>query len=466
MSGSRFAMSMKSMVSKLTCSALSLLMLVSVTMVSTASASAQGRLPIVRDAEIEALLVDYAKPIFKAAGLNRKGIEIVLVNNPSFNAFVDGRRIFINTGALMSAETPNEVIGVLAHESGHLAGGHQQRLREQLARSRTIAIVGALAGIGAAAAGSSLDIDGAGAAGTGLMTAAPSVAQRALLSYQRSEEITADRAAIQYLNATGQSAKGMLKTFDRFTKQAALAGVRRNPYEVSHPLPRERIALLEELARKSPHFNKTDSPALQQRHDMIRGKIAAYGGGAPAVGRAFKNNPNSAGARYGMAISQFLRGDTRRALAGIDKLISQNKNNPYLYELKGEILLVARQPGKAAAALSKAAKLDKRNSSVIRGRLGFALVSSGDQKQMKRAIQELRAAISADPNNFNAYSYLARAYSQTGDVAMAELTQAEGYFRAGNVREAKRFAVRAQKKLPKNTPNWQRASDIVRYKTK
>ncbi len=134
--------------------------------------------------------------------------------------------------------------------------------------------------------------------------------------------------------------------------------------------------------------------------------------------------------------------------------------------MKGEILLKSRQPSKAAAAFSKAAKLDRYGSSVIRGRLGFALVSTGDPKQMKRAIQELRAAISTDPDNFNAYSYLARAYSQAGDVAMAELTQAEGYFRAGNVRDAKRFAVRAQKKLPKNTPNWQRAADIVRYKSK
>ena len=442
-----------------------LLLLVGMAFVPAGPASAQGRLPIVRDAEIEALLLDYASPIFQAAGLNRKGIEIVLVNNRSYNAFVDGRRIFINTGALMDAEVPNEVIGVLAHESGHLAGGHQQRLREQLARSRTIAIVGALAGMGAAAAGGALDIDGASKAGGGLMSAAPSVAQRALLSYQRSEEITADRAAINYLNATGQSGKGMLTTFQRFTQQASLAGVQINPYEVSHPLPRERIALLEDLARKSGNFDKKDSPALQRRHDMIRGKIAAYTGGAPEVSRVFRDNPNSAGARYGMAISQFLRGDTRRALAGIDQLISEDKNNPYLYEIKGEIYLASRQPDKAASAFSTAVKLDRHNSGVIRGRLGFALVSTGDAKQMDAAIRELRAAISSDQNNFSAYTYLARAYAQSGDVAMAELTQAEGYFRSGNVPEAKRFAVRAQKKLPKGTPSWQRASDIVKYKT-
>ncbi|MEM9106729.1 MAG: M48 family metalloprotease [Pseudomonadota bacterium] len=441
------------------------LVLAGMVLVTSAPSNAQGRLPIVRDAEIETLLIDYANPILRVAGLNRKGIEIVLVNHPSFNAFIDGRRIFMNTGALMLSDTPNEIIGVLAHEAGHLAGGHQQRLRDQLARSRTLAIVGALVGMSAAAAGGALDIDGAGAAGAGLMSAAPSVAQRALLSYRRSEEVVADRSAVQYLDATGQSAKGMLDTFASFAQQAALRGVRTNAYAATHPLPRERIALLEELAKKSPHYNKKDSASLQRRHDMVRGKIAAYTGGAPAVSRTFNNDPNNPGARYGMAISQHLRGDTRRALAGIDKLISEDRNNPYLHEIKGEILLSARQPNDAVAAFSRAAKLDKKNSSVLRGRLGFALVSTGDPANMKAAIRELRAAIAADPDNFGAYTYLARAYSQAGDVPMAELTQAEGYFRAGNVREAKRFAVRAQKKLPRNTPNWQRASDIVRYKT-
>ncbi|MEX3008826.1 M48 family metalloprotease [Hoeflea sp. TYP-13] len=457
---------MKLNVSKLMHAALLFVLTFSLAFAPTVPVNAQGRLPIVRDAEIEGLLLDYARPIFKVAGLNRKGIEIILVNSPSFNAFVDGRRIFVNTGALLIAQTPNEIIGVIAHESGHLAGGHQQRIRDQIARSRTIAIVGALAGIGAAAAGSAMGASGATAAGGGLANAAPSVATRALLSYRRSEEITADRAAVKYLNATGQSAKGMLTTFKRFSQQRALSGVRGDPYWSSHPLPRERIALMEELAKKSKNYNKKDSARLQRRHDMIRGKIAAYTGGAPAVGQAFRDNPNGVGARYGMAISQFLRGDTRRALAGIDKLIAQDKNNPYLYEIKGEIYLAARQPKKAASAFARAVKLDKYKSGIIRGRLGFAYLSTGDSSQMNKAVRELKAAIRTDPNNFAAYTFLSRAYAQAGDVANAELTQAEGYFRGGNVKEAKRFAVRALQKLPKGTPSWQRASDIVKYKTK
>ncbi len=434
-------------------------------MTSLIPAQAQG-LPVVRDAEIEGLMTDYARPIFKAAGLSNRGIDIILLNNLSFNAFVAGRRIFINTGAIVLAESPNEIIGVLAHESGHIAGGHQERLREQLARARILAVVGTLAGIGAAAAASAAGSSGASSVGGGLAAAAPSIAQRSLLSYQRTEEINADRAAIKYLNATGQSSKGMLTTFKRFQQQAALAGVGRDPYTSSHPLPRDRIALMEELARKNKNFNKKDPASRQRRHDMARGKIAAYSGGAAAVARVFNNNKKNVGYRYGIAIASYLRGDTRRALADIDKLIAQDRNNPYLHEMKGEILLGARQPKKAAASLAKAVKLDKKKSGVLRGRLGFAYLQTGDAAQAQKAVRELQAAIKSDPDNFNAYGHLSRAYAQSGDVANAELAQAQGYFRAGNVREAKRFAARAQRKMKKGTPSWQRANDIVKYRSK
>ena len=182
---------------------------------STGAAHAQS-VPIVRDAEIEALVRDYARPILKAAGLANSNINIVLVNDPAFNAFVAGRRMFINTGALMTAETPNEIIGVIAHEAGHIAGGHQERLRDQLARAQTMAIVAALLGAGAMVAGAATDTSGLGAAGAGIVAGGSEMARRGLLGYQRSEETTADRSAITYLNATGQSAQGMLKTFQRF----------------------------------------------------------------------------------------------------------------------------------------------------------------------------------------------------------------------------------------------------------
>lgn len=422
---------------------------------------AQGTVAVIRDAEIEALLKDYAAPIFGAAGLSRSGIEIILVNNRSFNAFVDGRRIFINTGALLLAETPGEIIGVIAHEAGHIAGGHQQRLREQIARSQIFGVVGSLLGVGAIAAGSLSGSDGASAAGMGMATASGGLAQRNLLSYRREEEMNADQAAIRYLNATGQSAAGMLATFERFAQGLALAGVQVDPYQQSHPLPRERIQQLQELARASPHFARSDPPALQMRHDLMRGKIAANVGGAPAVQRAFHDNPGSIGARYGQAIATHLAGSSGPALQAMDGLVREQPNNAYFHEIRGEILLRAGRAREAADAFQHAARLDSANSGLIRAQRGFALLRAGDPSLIDTAIGDLRAAISTDPSNINAYRQLSQAYAQKGDVANAELAMAEGYFRTGNTREARVFATRAQQKLQPGTPAWMRANDII-----
>ncbi|WP_404861993.1 M48 family metalloprotease [Georhizobium sp. MAB10] len=427
---------------------------------SVPTASAQS-IAIVRDAEIEALLKDYARPIFGAAGLTQRNIEIVLVNNRSFNAFVDGRRIFINTGALLLAESPGEIIGVLAHEAGHIAGGHQARLREQIARSQIFGVVGSLLGVGAVAAGSLSGNDGTASAGMGVAAASGGIAQRSLLSYRRTEEINADQSAITYLNATGQSAAGMLATFNRFSQGLALAGVQVDPYQQSHPLPRERIALLEDLARSSPYFNSPVDASLQRRHDLMRGKIAANVGGHPALQRAFNGNTANVGYRYGDAIATRLSGNVGLALQKIDALLAEQPNNPYFHEAKGEILLSGNQAEAAASSFQRAAQLDPNNSGLIRAQRGFALMRTGQPALIEQAISDLREAIGADPTNLSAYRQLSQAYGQRGDVANAELTMAEGYFRAGNVQEARIFAARAQQKLQPGTPAWTRANDIV-----
>lgn len=424
-------------------------------------AYAQGRVAVVRDAEIETLLRDYAIPVLKAAGLKSSRVQIVLVNDSSFNAFVDGRRIFVNTGALSASSVPNEIIGVLAHEAGHMAGGHQQRLREQIATARTLAIVGSLIGAGAIAAGSISGNSGGAQAGGALITATPTLVQRNLLSYRRSEEMNADQAAARYLNATGQSMQGMLTTFQRFSQSLSLSGVQVDKYQVSHPLPRDRIALLEELARKSKYFDVKDPKSLNDRHQLMRAKIAAYSGGAAAVVRLFSKDRGSLAARYGDAIATDLSGNSAASLQKLDALIREQPNNPYFHEFRGEVLLKLRRPDDAIKAFGQATKLDRSKSPLIRARLGFALVTSGNPANMKRAIEELRAAIQAEPDNYPAYRNLSQAYGQTGDIANAELAMAEGNYRAGNSREAKVFAARALQKLPKGSPGAIRANDIL-----
>jgi predicted Zn-dependent protease len=430
-----------------------------------ASLAQQQKLPIVRDAEIEALVREYARPVLKAAGLANSGIEIVLVNDSSFNAFVAGRRIFVNTGALLQSETPNEIIGVLAHEAGHIAGGHQERLRDQLARAQTMAIVAGLLGIGATVAGAASKSSGLAQAGTGLALGGSEVARRGLLAYQRTEETTADRSALTYLERTGQSPAGMLKTFKRFQSALALSGANVDPYRISHPTPRDRIANLETLARQSPYFDKLDPPALQQRHDMMRAKIAVYTQGQSAAQRLFRQNRTSVAAQYGDAQATFVFGNPRSALGKVDALLKEQPKNPYFHELRGDVLMKANRPAEAAKAYATAVSLDPAKSGMLMMSYGQALLAVGTRDSAEKAVQQLRKGLDRDPENAAAYRYLAQAYGQLGDIAEAELATADGYYYSGDYEQAKIMAARAQQKFKRGTPGWVRAQDIINQPT-
>lgn len=434
-----------------------------VTVAACLPAHAQASLPVVRDAEIEALVRDYARPIFKAAGL-RSGIDIILINDTSFNAFVAGQRMFINTGALLQAETPNEIIGVIAHEAGHLAGGHQERLRDQIARAQTMAIVASLLGIGAIAAGAAANSSELAQAGGGIVMGGGEAARRSLLGYQRSEETTADRSAITYLEATGQSAKGMLKTFKRFQDALSLSGTRVDPYRISHPMPRDRIANLEALATSSKYYDAEDSPTLQQRHDMMRAKIAVFTQGQSAAARLFRNNKQGLAAQYGDAMATYLYGNLRSSLAKADALVKAQPKNPYFQELRGDILMKMNRPKEAAEAYRSAVRLDPVKSGILKIALGQALLSSGDEASLKKAVLEINEGLERDRENSMGYRYLAQAYGQLGEIPEAELATAEGNFYSGNYQDAKIFAARAQTKMKRGSPGWVRAQDIINFK--
>ena len=443
--------------------ALPLLMVVLALAVFAARAVAQenNRVSIIRDAEIERLIRDYARPIIKAAGLGKSGIDIVLVNDTSFNAFVSGRRIFIHTGAILKAETPGEIIGVIAHETGHMAGGHQFRLRQRAETAEKMAVLSTILGMGVTVAGAATKNGELAGVGGGLAAGGVEAARRSLLSYQRGEEMTADRSAIEYLNRTQQSAAGMLRTFGRFADALALAGTRVDPYRTSHPLPQERIANMQQLAQESPYFDRQDPPELQLRHDMARAKIAAYTIGGNSIQRLFRKDPKSAGARYGLALTAFLYGSPKAALAKTDALIKEMPGNPYLQELRGDTLIKLNKPADAAAAYQKAIRLDPEKSPLLQTGYGQALLLSGNAEAAKKT---LNAALTRDRDNMAAYQYLAQAYGQTGDVANAELATADMHYYGGDMQQAKIFAARAQRQLKTGSPGWLRAQDIISSK--
>ena len=431
------------------------------------SAVAQQKGPAtLRDTETEQLLREYTRPILRAAGLEKQNIQVVIINDSVFNAFVaDGRRIFVNYGAIMQSEAPNQIIGVLAHETGHLAGGHLAKLREQLAQAQTQMIIAMLLGAGAMVAGarSGNSNNGLVNAGAAAVAGPQEMIRRTLISYQRQQEENADRAGVKFLTATGQSAKGMYDTFKRFTNDSLFAARDSDPYLQSHPMPAERVAALEELAHTSPYWSKKDDGSLQLRHDMVRAKVSAFMERQDTVYRRYPLSNDSLPARYAHAITTYLHGDLRSALAQIDVLIQTQPNNPYFYELRGQALLEGGKPADAIAPLRKAIVLSN-NAPLIEMLLGQALVATDNKAYTDEAIAILRAAVARETEAPLGYTQLAMAYGHKGDYAEADLASAQAAFLRGDNKTARDLASRAKTRFAIGTPGWVKADDIVSAK--
>jgi predicted Zn-dependent protease len=424
-------------------------------------------LPLLRDTETEQLLREYTRPILRAAGLEKQNIQVVIINESVFNAFVaDGRRIFVNYGALMQSETPNQIIGVLAHETGHLAGGHLAKMREQVARAQTQMIIAMLLGASALVAGARSNAGGSSGlanAGAAAIAGPQEMIQRTLISYVRAQEENADRAGVKFLTATSQSAKGMYETFKRFSNDSLFSAHGADPYVQSHPMPAERVAALEELAHSSPFWDKKDDAALQLRHDMMRAKISAFMERQDTVYRRYPLSNTSLPARYAHAISTYLHGDLRSALAQIDTLIQVQPANPYFYELRGQALLEGGKPTEAIAPLRKAVQLSN-NAPLIEMLLGQALVGTDNKAYTDEAIGILKAAVGRETEAPLGFTQLAMAYGRKGDYADADLASAQAAYLRGDNKTARDLASRAKSRFAIGTPGWVKADDIVAAK--
>ena len=419
-------------------------------------------IPVVRDAETEALLADYLRPIFKAAGITPPKIHIVPSNE--FNAFVaDKGDMFVNTEAIIETKTPNELIGILAHETGHIADQDTARLVQQMNDTKTAMLIASLVGAGAAVAGAATGSQDAGRAGMGIFSAVPGVAERSLLTFRRDQESGADRNAVKYLTAAGQSPAGMLAVMQRLANDALLETQDIDPYLQSHPLPRERVAELQDLIAKSPYINVKDPPALQLRHDLVRAKIVGFTWPADKVLRQYPMTDQSLPAKYARAVLTYRTGKPAQAQVQIDELIRANPNDAYFYELKGQALLETGSVAPSVAALRKAVALDP-SSNILKVLLGQALMASGSASAADEVVSLLSVALQKEPDLSDGYPALARAYALKGDEPMAQLATAQGLFAQGDYQGAKIQATRAQAKLKRGSPAWLRADDIVSYK--
>lgn len=420
----------------------------------TDSAEAQG-LPLIRDSEIERLLNDYSRPIFRAAGLGGGRIRIRIVRSSVFNAFVlDGRNIFVHTGALLQSETPNQIIGVLAHEAGHIDGGHMAALRARIKQDQSRLLLVRLLGIGAAIA----------TGNPAAMVAGDQLVLRSLLAERRSQEGAADQAGLRYLEATQQSGLGMLQTFERFAQQEFVSARYQDPFARSHPVAANRLANLKRLVQSSPYYKKRDSRELQLRHDLMRAKLAGYLQSPGEVFNRYPTSDKSLPARYARAIALFFRGGNGglpRALAAVDSLIKSRPDYPYFWELKGDLLMRAGRKREATPHLRRALKLAPK-SPLITVRLASAMLESNDPKTIARSVKMLRQSLVADPSP-RAYRFLANAYYKQGKRPEADASIAQATFLQGNVKRAKVFAKRARAALRRGSPLWVKMDDIINY---
>lgn len=429
-------------------------------MLATTSASAG----FVRDSETESLIRDYSRPIFRAAGLGTQGIQIHLVGERSFNAFVvDGQNMFINVGTLMNAKTPNQVIGVIAHESGHIAGGHLARLRQQVAKARTASLMLQVLGLAAMAAGAFAGGGGdVGVAGAGVAMGGGQAAFRSVLAYQRAEESSADQAAVVYLNATKQSARGMLKTFEFFADQGIASIKYVDPYAQTHPMPQQRMSQLHELAEKSPYFNAMDSPELQRRHDMMRAKLYGFLDNPKTVFNRYPASDNSSPARYARAVATYRMSGVKPFLPQIDGLIAEEPRNPYYLEIKGQFLFETGNAAGAIPPLRQSVQLAPEEP-LIRIMLAQALLANQSGAGIDEAIGHLKTALAKEDDSATGYRQLANAYGKKNQIADAELASAQAYFYEGKLKLAKDQAFRAKGKLKSGSPGWVKADDILNF---
>ncbi|MEQ1929237.1 MAG: M48 family metalloprotease [Parvularculaceae bacterium] len=417
---------------------------------SIGQASAQS---LLRDAEIEQWIDDYSRPLFKAAGLPAEEINILLIGDPTPNAFAGGLNMGIFTGLITTADTPNQIEGVIAHETGHIAGGHSARSDEMMSAATVPMILSLVLAAGAIAAG-------APDAGLGIIGLGQNIGMANALIYSRGQEAAADQAAITFLDATNNSSEGLIEFFGKLRNQEIITFRKINPYMQSHPLSNQRITALTDRASASSSFENKDSPEEIERLKLIQAKINGFLQETDVTLRQYPLTDQSDPAHYARAVAYYRGSQLEKAETEVDRLIAKFPDNPYYQELKGQMLFEFGQAAASIAPHQKSVDLAP-DKALLRINLGRALVGTEDVALYPQAIKELRSALLLEPDNSFGWFELARAYGGVGNEGMASLATAESRYHSGSKGEAATFARRAQEHLKQGTPEYRQASDII-----
>ena len=420
---------------------------------SSGPAAAQG-LNIIRDTEIEMFLKEWAKPAFVAGGLTPESITIRLINDDSLNAFVtQGNQMFIHTGLLMAAKNSNEVIGVMAHETGHIVGGHAVTFSDDVAAATTTAMLATLLGVVAGVASGNPDV------GLALALGGQGTAQRLLFTFSRGQESRADQFAITALQQTEQSPKGLYDFFNRLAGQEMLISDRQDPYVRTHPLTRERMDAVSFAVQNSPFTSKPPNPEFEKQYRRTIAKLFAFLKPQMTTFQKYPEADKSPEARYAQSIAFYRRGQLKESIPIIDGLLKEFPNDAYFWELKGQMLFENGRLEESVKAYRESNRL-LPDSALILVAMSHAMVETGDPDYAKEAQGALKKALAQDPEDPFAWDLAAKSYLQTNEPGLSAYAAAERALLLGQFGDVVRYSRESERLLEKGTPTWYRLQDI------
>ncbi|RDD63008.1 M48 family peptidase [Ferruginivarius sediminum] len=409
----------------------------------------------IRDAEVEHTIRAYATPMFGAAGLDPSAIDVYLVNDNTLNAFVaGGMNLFLHTGLLRAASGPMQVMGVIAHEAGHIAGGHLASRRKELESTVPAMIASTLLGLAAGV------VTGRGDVGIAVARAGQGAAITNLLSYTRSQEGSADQAAVTYMNQAGYSPEGLLAFMEVLEGQEVLLTNNQDPYLRTHPLTGDRIEFLRRAVKESPYTGQDAPTRLRAMHARMVAKLDGFLDAPRKTLRKYEGETTLA-ARYARAIAHYREPDLDKALEILDGLLAEHPDDPYFHELKGQMLFEHGRVEQALDSYRRAVEL-RPGEPLIRLALAEAQLQTNDPKLNGPALDNVQRVLNSEGNNAFAWRLAAIAHGRAGNTGMTALSLSEGAMARGDMRTAREQAVRAQKLLEEHSPAWLRAQDIQR----
>ena len=422
----------------------------SLVLATAAPAAAQSA---IRDTEIESIIHEWSAPVFTGMGLEPSEVEILLINDADLNAFATrGRIMGLNTGLILRTRNPNELLGVIAHEAGHIRNRHTLRDGAQNAGMQPMLMTMALGALAIAA--------GAPDAGAVLLGNSQYFGTLSALRYMTHQEGEADNTGARALEAAGESGRGLVSFFENFRSQEVFSDARRYPYFRSHPLSSDRIENLRRFVAEQPNYENRDSPERMAQHALILAKIHAFMDNPGTSLRDYPETDVSLPARYARAIAWYRDGQTDRALSAVDALLAEQPENPYFWELKGQILFEEGRPEEAIGAHQRSVDI-MPDAPLLRINLAHALIETRDAARLDAAVDHLKRAAALEKDNSMAWRLLAQAYASQGKEGEARLASAEMYFASGAERQATQFALRARDMLQPGSAEWTRAMDIV-----